>query len=113
MSRPVHRWGVTSKGQASQVQLDILSDQRMARLDGADLRLGARAFDVLAYLHAHADRVVTKAELLDHVWSGMIVEEGNLSVQIAGLRKALGKEAIKTVPGVGYQLTLGAKAAPA
>jgi TolB-like protein len=64
---------------------------------------------VLAYLHAHADRVVTKAELLDHVWSGMIVEEGNLSVQIAGLRKALGKEAIKTVPGVGYRLTLGAR----
>jgi TolB-like protein len=64
---------------------------------------------VLAYLHDHADRVVTKAELLDHVWSGMIVEEGNLSVQIAGLRKALGKEAIKTVPGVGYQLTLGAR----
>jgi DNA-binding winged helix-turn-helix (wHTH) protein len=53
--------------------------------------------------------VVTKAELLDHVWSGMIVEEGNLSVQIAGLRKALGKEAIKTVPGVGYRLTLGAR----
>jgi TolB-like protein len=90
------------------VHLDILKDQRMARLDGADLALGARAYDVLAYLHDHADRVVTKAELLDHVWSGLIVEEGNLSVQIAGLRKTLGKEAIKTVPGVGYQLTLGA-----
>jgi DNA-binding winged helix-turn-helix (wHTH) protein len=85
------------------VQLDILSDQRIARLEGAELSLGARAFDVLAYLHENADRVVTKAELLDHVWSGMIVEEGNLSVQIAGLRKALGKEAIKTVPGVGYR----------
>jgi TolB-like protein len=96
-----------------QVQLDILSDQRTALLDGAELSLGARAFDVLAYLHAHADRVVAKAELLDHVWSGMIVEEGNLSVQIAGLRKALGKEAIKTVPGVGYRLTLGARAEPA
>jgi TolB-like protein/lipopolysaccharide biosynthesis regulator YciM len=94
------------------VQLDILTDQRIARLEGADLRLGARAYDVLAYLHENADRVVTKAELLDHVWTGMIVEEGNLSVQIAGLRKALGKEAIKTVPGVGYQLTIGAKVAP-
>ena len=94
------------------MQLEILNDQRMARLDGVTLVLGARAFDVLAYLHAHANRVVTKAELLDHVWSGMIVEEGNLSVQIAGLRKALGKEAIKTVPGVGYQLTIGATVAP-
>jgi TolB-like protein len=96
------------------VHIEIQSDRRMARLDGAELSLGARAFDVLAYLHRHADRVVTKAELLDHVWSGMIVEEGNLSVQIAGLRKALGKEAIKTVPGVGYRLTPGASApAPA
>lgn len=88
------------------MQLEILNDQRLARLDGANLSLGARAYDVLAYLHDNADRVVTKAELLDHVWSGLIVEEGNLSVQIAGLRKALGKEAIKTVPGVGYQLTV-------
>lgn len=92
------------------MQLDIHSDRRAALLDGAELSLGARAYDVLAYLHANSDRVVTKAELLDHVWSGMIVEEGNLSVQIAGLRKVLGKEAIKTVPGVGYRFTLGATA---
>ena len=71
--------------------------------------LGARAFDVLAYLHKHAERVVSKAELLEEVWQGLIVEEGNLSVQITGLRKVLGREAIKTVPGVGYQLTIGAE----
>ncbi len=94
--------------------LEIVEDQRRARLDGRDLSLGARAFDVLSHLHAHADRVVSKAELLDAVWSDLTVEEGNLSVQIAALRKAIGKEAIKTVPGVGYRLTLGAApAAPA
>ncbi len=84
--------------------LSVSEDQRRAVLNGQELALGARAFDVLAYLFAHADRTVSKAELLDHVWAGMIVEEGNLSVQIAGLRKAVGRERIKTVPGVGYRL---------
>lgn len=88
--------------------LTIMPDQRLARLNGADLPLGARAFDVLAYLHDHADRVVTKEELLDHVWADRMVEEGNLTVQISALRKALGRRAISTVPGVGYRLTLGA-----
>lgn len=87
--------------------LEILNDSRSARLDGEELALGARAFDVLAYLHANSERVVSKAELLDTVWEGLMVEESNLSVQISTLRKALGKEAVKTVPGVGYRLTSG------
>ncbi|MCU4651314.1 winged helix-turn-helix domain-containing protein [Roseibacterium sp. SDUM158016] len=86
---------------------EIIADQRILRLDGAEVPLGARAFDVLVHLHDNADRVVSKAELLDAVWSGIMVEEGNLSVQIAALRKVIGKEAIKTVPGIGYRLTLG------
>jgi TolB-like protein len=88
------------------VTFELIEDQRIVRIEGADVPLGARAFDVLAYLHANADRVVSKAELLDAVWSGVMVEEGNLSVQIAALRKVIGKEAIKTVPGIGYRLTL-------
>lgn len=73
------------------MHLDRLTDTRSARLDGVELSPGACAFDVLAHLHLHADRVVTKAEFLDHVRSVMIVEEGNLSVRIAGLRKAPGE----------------------
>lgn len=92
------------------MDLRISTEARTASLDGTALTLGARAFDVLAELHAHADRVVSKAELLDAVWAGRIVEESNLSVQIAGLRKALGRDAIKTVPGIGYRLTVGADA---
>ncbi|UWQ18249.1 winged helix-turn-helix domain-containing protein [Jannaschia sp. M317] len=92
------------------MELDIIPSERRAALDGRDLAIGARAFDVLAFLHAHRDRVVAKTELLDHVWSGLLVEESNLSVQIAGLRKVLGRDAIRTVPGIGYQLTLGTPA---
>ncbi len=97
--------------------LEILHDQRVVLLDGNEIALGARAFDVLVQLVEHADRVVSKAELLDAVWAGLMVEESNLTVQIAGLRKALGRETIKTVPGIGYRFigpnTGPAEAAPA
>jgi TolB-like protein len=88
----------------------ILPAERAVRVDGETRQIGARAFDVIAYLDAHSGRVVTKAELLEHVWADLNVEESNLTVQIAALRKLIGARAIATVPGVGYQLTLSAKA---
>lgn len=87
--------------------LDINATTREVYFDGTPVSFGARAFDVLAYLNAHSERVVTKIELLDAVWGGMTVEEGNLTVQISALRKSLGPKAISTVPGVGYKLALG------
>ena len=93
-----------------QANFELLRDVRRLRIDGSDLAIGARAFDVLAYLHSNAGRVVTKAELLENVWADLNVEESNLTVQIATLRKLIGARAIATVPGIGYQLTLAAKA---
>ena len=93
-----------------QPNIELLRDLRRLRIDGSDRVIGARAFDVLAYLHSNAGRVVTKAELLENVWADLNVEESNLTVQIAALRKLIGARAIATVPGVGYQLTLAARA---
>jgi TolB-like protein/tetratricopeptide (TPR) repeat protein len=93
-----------------QPNIEILRDLRRLRIDGSDHVIGARAFDVLAYLEMHSGRVVTKAELLENVWADLNVEESNLTVQIAALRRLIGARAIATVPGVGYQLTLSAKA---
>jgi TolB-like protein len=93
----------------AQPKVEILRDVRRLRINGSDHVIGARAFDVVAYLDAHCGRVVTKAELLEHVWADLNVEESNLTVQIAALRKLIGARAIATVPGVGYQLTLAAK----
>ena len=52
--------------------------------------LGARAFDLLLALVERRDRLVTKHELLDVVWPGLVVEENNLQVQVSALRKLLG-----------------------
>ena len=70
------------------------------------MALGARAFGVLQALIEHRERTVTKDELLDRAWPGVVVEENNLQVQISTLRKILGPLAIATIPGRGYRLTL-------
>lgn len=73
---------------------------------GQALTLGARAYDVLRTLVERRDRVVSRQELLDEVWPGLVVEENNLSVQIGTLRRLLGVSAIATIPGRGYQFTM-------
>ena len=83
----------------------IRPSQRCVYLQGKRLTLGARAFDLLLALIERRDRVVGKGELLALVWPGLVVEEGNLSVQISALRKALGDKVIATVPGRGYRFT--------
>jgi TolB-like protein/Flp pilus assembly protein TadD len=65
--------------------------------------------DVLAYLAAHRERVVSKEELIAAVWGGTFVEEGALSQAVFSLRKALGDDArqpryIQTLPKRGYRL---------
>jgi TolB-like protein len=77
--------------------------------DGAPLAVGQRALNVLQVLAEAAGGVVNKASLIERAWPGLVVEESNLSVQIAALRKALGPtpdggDWIVTVPRVGYRL---------
>lgn len=85
---------------------ELLEQERQLRAGDAPVVIGARAFDVLLTLVAHHDRVVTKGELLDCVWPGLMVEENNLQVQISGLRRVLGPRAIATIPGRGYRLAM-------
>jgi TolB-like protein/DNA-binding winged helix-turn-helix (wHTH) protein len=77
--------------------------RRRLLVDGEPAKIGARAFDLLMALIERRDRVVSKDELLDLVWPNVTVEEGNLQVQIAALRRLLGADAIATIPGRGYQ----------
>lgn len=75
-------------------------------VDGRPAALGSRALDVLIALAARPQQVVTKNELLDTVWRDLVVEENNLRVQINALRRLLGEDAIATVPGRGYRLSV-------
>ncbi len=84
---------------------EIQLSGRHLELGGRPVVIGSRAFDVLSVLMKHRDRVVTKRELLESAWPGLVVEENNLQVQISTLRKVLGHDSITTIPGQGYQFT--------
>ena len=64
--------------------------QRLVMEGDRPLRLGGRALDVLQVLVEHAGAVVSKEELIAQVWPCSVVEEINLRVHIAALRRALG-----------------------
>jgi len=84
----------------------------LTRLDGPGVAepvaLGSRALSVLALLAERQGQLVTKDEIMAAVWPGTAVEEGNLTVQISTLRRALDQgwaqgSCIQTVPGRGYR----------
>ena len=85
----------------------VLLCRRQLLADGTPVGLGTRAFDLLLVLLEADGSLVTKDELLNRVWPGIAVAEGNLKVQIAKLRKALGgdRDLIGTDFGRGYRFT--------
>jgi DNA-binding winged helix-turn-helix (wHTH) protein len=81
--------------------------ERMLRREGEVLPLGDRALDILNNLVERPGEVISKQELIDHVWSDVTVEEGSLRVHVAAIRKALrdgqfGNRYITNVKGRGY-----------
>jgi DNA-binding winged helix-turn-helix (wHTH) protein len=80
---------------------------------GRSLSLPRRPLDLLTYLVAHRDRVVTKEELLAEVWGGVRVTANALVQAIANVRDALrpcGRHAIRSVRGRGYRFVLPVEA---
>ena len=70
--------------------------------------LGSRALEILFQLVRCPGTLVTKNDLIEMVWPGVAVEDNNLTVQMAALRRALGdgqggSRWIETVPGRGYR----------
>ena len=81
--------------------------ERRLEKTGCPVALGGRALDILLALIERPGEVVSKQELMRRVWPGIAVEESNLRVNIASLRKALGDHTesarfIGSVPGRGY-----------
>ncbi|MDM7832539.1 response regulator transcription factor [Cellulomonas edaphi] len=71
---------------------------------GAPVSLTARELALLEYLMRHADRVVGKVELRDHVWDGTGEDVNVVEVYVGYLRRKLGRDAVATVRGAGYRV---------
>ena len=87
----------------------VLSPGKELRRDGKVLPVGQRGLVLLETMLEAQGETVTKTEILEKVWPGVTVEEGNITVQIAALRKELGtrpngEDWIVTVPRIGYRL---------
>jgi DNA-binding winged helix-turn-helix (wHTH) protein len=86
----------------------VNSAARELSCNGLPVHLEPKAFDLLVYLIGARDRVVTKDELLEHIWKTRFVSESALSHMIMKVRRAIGECAgapgsIQTRRRVGYR----------
>jgi predicted ATPase/DNA-binding winged helix-turn-helix (wHTH) protein len=86
-----------------------LSPAQQLLLEGdKPLRLGSRALAILAVLVERPGELISKEDLVARVWPDTFVEEGNLRVHMAALRRTLGdgqggNRYVATIPGRGYR----------
>src|SRR5438270_37049 len=84
----------------------LIPRERLLLRDSEPVPLTGKPFDLLLALLRRSGQLVSKDELLQEVWPGRFVEEGNLSVNISAVRKALGSGGapfIQTVSKRGYR----------
>jgi DNA-binding response OmpR family regulator len=85
--------------------LELDPAQRKVTVAGAEVVLTAREFALLEYLLRRPGEVVSKTELLDHVWDAALDTAANAVEVYAGyLRRKIGRERLETVRGAGYRL---------
>lgn len=88
--------------EAGGVRLDLRT--RRASVDGADVELSAREFTLAEIFMRNAGQVLSREQLLDHVW-GFDFDPGSnvVDVYVGYLRRKLGSDTIGTVRGMGYR----------
>ncbi len=82
--------------------------RRLATLDGEELALTVREFDLLYYLMAHPGVALKRADLLEAVWGWTFGDQSTVTVHVRRLREKIERdpanpERIQTVWGVGYR----------
>jgi DNA-binding response OmpR family regulator len=88
---------------AGDVRLDLKT--RRATVGDRDVELTSREFALLETLLRHADHVLSREQLLSHVWGYSFDPNTNVvNVYVNTLRKKLGADVIQTVRGAGYRL---------
>jgi two-component system, OmpR family, KDP operon response regulator KdpE len=110
----LRRGGGAERGSPAPMMVGALcldAEAHEATLDGARIDLSRREFDLLHYLVVHAGQVVTKRDLLTHVWQMPYGgADKTVDVHVSWLRRKLGETAqqpryLHTVRGVGIKLT--------
>jgi predicted ATPase len=87
----------------------LFPTERLLDKDGVAVHIGGRSLDILIYLAEHAGEVISKRDLIAHVWGDIHVDESSLRFHVATLRKALGDgrdgaRYVANIPGRGYGL---------
>ncbi|MFE7379539.1 response regulator transcription factor [Streptomyces zhihengii] len=93
--------------QVGELRIDPLA--RTAHLGERELTLTRREFDLLAYLAANADQVMSRKRILADVWQQPYVEDQTVDVHLSALRRKLGEKPsdpryLHTVRGIGIKL---------
>lgn len=83
-----------------------LGDMKVTK-DGENIALSKKEFQILILLLEHAGHIVSKGQILEHVWDkdGQFVDDNTVTVNISRLKNKLETEAISNVRGIGYLWT--------
>src|SRR5258708_34446167 len=86
----------------------LYPDQKLLFRQDERLEVDRKALAILDILVQNKGQLITKERLLKEVWGDVMVEEGNIGVQLSKIRKALGEDRkqaqfIETVHGEGYR----------
>jgi DNA-binding response OmpR family regulator len=96
-------FGAQEPIRVGRVELD--EEARRVTVDGREVELTRREFDLLTALLRDPDRVHTRDGLLEQVWGSTYLQPKTVDVHIAGLRRKLGDAVrIRSLRGVGYRL---------
>ena len=95
----------------------VFPAENTLRRDGSEVKVPPRLMDALIFFARHPDHVISRTELVAHLWNRSVVTDQTVAQNIFELRKALrdgrgrqeAPEYIATVPKRGYQLVVGAE----
>lgn len=95
----------------------VFPAENTLRRDGSEVKVPPRLMDALIFFARHPDHVISRTELVAHLWNRSVVTDQTVTQNIFELRKALrdgrgrqeAPEYIATVPKRGYQLVAGAE----
>jgi len=99
----------SSEIECGPVRLDTRSSR--VTVDGSHVKLTSHEFRLLSYLMHHQGRVVSRTELVEHLYDQDFDRDSNtIEVFVGRLRKKLGTDIIETVRGLGYSINAPASA---